>query len=205
MNHSLSQMSCCCWVRVIVWLGSVMLGAGAVWAPHLCMPPCSYLSSAEGLPPAADGNRCSAVFKTKSQMFDLPNEDSGARRSDESLIGQRAEAAPSWPSYSTNVPEGKISFSFPTLSLIPFNSRTLLPLSWVFLCSLPVNWLLALPLDLFSSCLQKALGLQVCARDEPHHNKKQIFFPVHNFGVHSVTKYPATVQRLTTRHYEERV
>lgn len=39
------------------------------------------------------------------------------------------------------------------------------------LCSLPVTWLLALPPDLpstlFSSCLQKALVLKVCARDEP--------------------------------------
>jgi hypothetical protein len=28
---------------------------------------------------------------------------------------------------------------------------------------------------LVSSCLQKALGLKVCARVEPHYNKKQVF------------------------------
>jgi hypothetical protein len=60
---------------------------------------------------------------------------------------------------------------------------------------LPLNWLLALLLDLsltlFSSCLQKVLRVKVCTRAEPHHNKD---FPVHNFGVHNVIKYPATPQ-----------
>jgi hypothetical protein len=64
--------------------------------------------------------------------------------------------------------------------------------SRVFLCSLPVNWLLALPLDLsltlFSSCLQTALGLKVCARAELQDNKKQVF-PIHNLWVHNVIKY----------------
>ena len=31
-------------------------------------------------------------------------------------------------------------------------------------------------LTLFSSCLQKALGLKVCARTEPHQNKKRFLF-----------------------------
>jgi hypothetical protein len=38
---------------------------------------------------------------------------------------------------------------------------------------------------------QKALGLKVCARAEPHHDMKQIF-PVHGLRVHSVIKYPST-------------
>jgi hypothetical protein len=46
-----------------------------------------------------------------------------------------------------------------------------LSLSWVILCSIPVNWLLALPLDLQLTLFnlayykQKVLGSKVCARD----------------------------------------
>ena len=46
----------------------------------------------------------------------------------------------------------------------------------IILCSLPVNWLLALPLDLWLTLFnpvynkQKALGLKVCAKAESHHN-----------------------------------
>jgi hypothetical protein len=45
------------------------------------------------------------------------------------------------------------------------------------LCSLPVNWLFALPLDLHLTFYnpvykeQKTLGLKVCAVAEPYHNR----------------------------------
>ena len=55
--------------------------------------------------------------------------------------------------------------------LLPWLSKTLLS---VYLCSLPVSWLLAPPLNLsltlFTSCLHKALELKVCARAKTHHN-----------------------------------
>ncbi|EDL00548.1 mCG1042646, partial [Mus musculus] len=58
--------------------------------------------------------------------------------------------------------------------------------------SLPVSWLLVSPCDLtltlFSSPLQKAVGLKVWARVEPHHNK---VFPVDHHGAHNKIKYPA--------------
>ena len=64
---------------------------------------------------------------------------------------------------------------------------------WVFLCLLPISWLLALPLDLwltlFNSCFWTTPGLKVCARDEPHCSK---VFAVHNLGVHNVIYYAAT-------------
>ena len=76
------------------------------------------------------------------------------------------------------------------LSEIPFNSKTL-SLSFLGLCSLPVNWLLASPLDqslsLFSS-LEKAFGLKYVLGPEPHHK----VFPVHSLWVHSGIKYPTT-------------
>jgi hypothetical protein len=75
------------------------------------------------------------------------------------------------------------------LSEIPFNSKTL-SLSFLGLCSLPVNWLLASPLDqslsLFSS-LEKAFGLKYVLGPEPHHK----VFPIHNLSDHNMIKYPA--------------
>jgi hypothetical protein len=85
------------------------------------------------------------VFKTKSQMIYQMK-----TREPEVVVKvyklQEAEKAPIWPS-STHVPERKSPFSFPVLSWKPFNPIPSF-LSWVFLCSLAVHWLLALPLDL---------------------------------------------------------
>lgn len=57
-------------------------------------------------------------------------------------------------------------------------------------------WLLVLPLDLcltlFNSIYNKnkGLGLKMCARAEPYHNKD---LQTCNLGVHNMIKYPATV------------
>lgn len=80
------------------------------------------------------------------------------------------------------------------LSSISFISKALLSLSWLLLCLFPVHCQLPPSLDrllpLFSSCLQKALELKVCARIEPHH-KRQVF-PVPKLGVpHGIT-YPVS-------------
>lgn len=92
------------------------------------------------------------------------------------------------PSYSTIIPEGESSFSFSTLIYKPFQTEcpssllpvhlSLSPSSWIpltlyvlFLCSLPVNWLLALHLwlTLFNLVYNKqnTFGLKGCARAEP--------------------------------------
>ena len=53
-------------------------------------------------------------------------------------------------------------------------------LSWVF--SLSTGQLLCLlTYHSLNTCLQRALGLKVCARAEPCHNNKQVS-PVHNLG-----------------------
>jgi hypothetical protein len=93
---------------------------------------------------------------------------------------REAEKAPSWPSYSIDVPEEKGSppwcLKSPSTQSPPFCLLTFSP------CQL------ALPLDL--DWLYLALGLKMCARAEPYHNKD---LQTCNLGVHNMIKYPATV------------
>lgn len=110
-----------------------------------------------------------------------PNEDSGARYCAESLLTQRSCESTQLTFLLNQYSRRKEpvhtecpSFLLPVhLSLPP---PDLLSLYGTFLSSLPVNWLLALPLDLWLTLFnlvynkQKALGLKVCARAEPCHN-----------------------------------
>lgn len=72
------------------------------------------------------------------------------------------------------------------------------PSSWLplifyvyFLGSLPVNLFLAVPPDLWLTLCntvykkQQVLGLEVCARDEPYHNKKKVSCKKLGVVVHS--------------------
>jgi hypothetical protein len=116
------------------------------------------------------------VFKTKSQPFNLPNEDPRARSYGESLLAQRGRESTQLTFLLHQCPRRKRLFLllhtvWHTLQLkVP-------PFSFLgFLMFTPATWLLSPCLDILltlsSSHFQKALGLKVCARAEPHYNKK---------------------------------
>jgi hypothetical protein len=132
-------------------------------------------------------------FKIKFQSFDFTNKGLGVKCWGESLLGQRGrERHPDDLPSQLTFPKRKFPFSTPSQkpfkeNVLPFYflcvywSPDFLLLSTIFpLCSLPVNWLLALPLDLWLTLFnpvhnkQEALGLKVCARAEPHNNYKQV-------------------------------
>ena len=126
-------------------------------------------------------------FWTEFQSFNFTNEDSGARCWGESLLAQRGRESTQLTFLLRGCPKTKSKVLLHTLSkpsnwmsLLSTSCASFYPSSWlsiVFsLCSLPVNWLLALPLDLGLTLFnpvynkQKALGLKVCTRAEPHFN-----------------------------------
>lgn len=78
-------------------------------------------------------------FKRKSQTFQSPNEDSGARPCSESLLAQREGDSTQLTFLLHRHPGGKSFFS----SHYAKHSTTLLPTS---VCSFPVKWLRAPPL-----------------------------------------------------------
>lgn len=101
---------------------------------------------------------CLFFFLTKSQSFNFTNKDSGARCRGESLLAQRGKKAPSQPSSLADIPPQmpllqKPSFkrsTLPSTSCVSISHSDSLTLYGFFLhnlCSLPINWFLALPLD----------------------------------------------------------
>jgi hypothetical protein len=118
-------------------------------------------------------------------MFDFANKGLGAKCWGESLLAQRCRESTQFTFLLS--PKRKLSLSTPSQKLFKCNvppfyflcgslSADFLLLSVFFLSSLPVNWLLILPLypwlTLFNPVYnkQKALGLKMCARAESHHN-----------------------------------
>jgi hypothetical protein len=116
------------------------------------------------------------LFLTRSQSFDFTNEISGARCWGEYLLDQRGRENTQQAfllcqcpflmpaSFKLNVP---LSTSYASLWL----PLTLCVVFLIILCSPPVNWLLASPLDLCFILLtifkHKVLGLK--PQDESHH------------------------------------
>jgi hypothetical protein len=102
---------------------------------------------------------------------------------------RKVEKVARWPSSSVDVPKEALLLQAISIASQTEHPSLLLPvclsihppdfflLSMVSfsLCSLPVNWSLALPLDLWLTLFnpvyneQKVLGLKVFARTEPHH------------------------------------
>lgn len=92
-------------------------------------------------------------------------------------LTSQKEKAPAPSPHCLNTLQLKTSFVFPGVSSQFLSTGCLLH-------HLTYGWF----------CLQKALVLEVWAKSEPHHNKKQVF-PVPNLGVYNVIKYPAAENR----------
>lgn len=114
-------------------------------------------------------------------MFHFTKEDSGARCWGESLLAQRGKESIqlTFPLYQHPGGKKHAPPHFSMLSQVPFNSKSLLSTSCVFLCSPPANQLLAPPLDLrltlFDSVYRKFLDYR-CALGLTHTTTRNRFF-----------------------------